>query len=103
MSSQPSPSTTDPVSLPAPLVAFLLPHINVVANEHNATSSSTVATALTQRVKLLQEENDELYDLLKTSETGRLKEEARALRRAIGKMEIALRGMHLRIVLAVRV
>ena len=49
-------------------------------------------TALTQRAKLLQEENDELYGLLKRSETGRLKEEVRGLRRALKRMESALNG-----------
>jgi hypothetical protein len=53
---------------------------------------NSVTVALTQRAKLLQEENDELFDLLKYSETGRLKEEVRGLRRAIRKMEGALRG-----------
>lgn len=48
--------------------------------------------ALTQRAKLLQEENDELYELLKRSETGRLKEEVRGLRRALKRMENALNG-----------
>lgn len=59
------------------------------------TSSSTVTTALTQRAKLLQEENDELYEMLKTGETGRLKEEVRGLRRAVGRLETALRGASL--------
>ncbi|KAI0322528.1 hypothetical protein OF83DRAFT_1093746 [Amylostereum chailletii] len=95
LSSQPGPSTTDPISLPAPLVSLLLPNINVSANDRvTGSSSSTVATALTQRVKLLQEENDELYELLKSTETGRLKEEVRGLRRAMGKMETALRESH---------
>lgn len=49
--------------------------------------------ALTQRAKQLQEENDELYDLLKHGETGRLKEEVRALRQVVRKMERALTGM----------
>jgi hypothetical protein len=48
--------------------------------------------ALTQRANLLQEENNELYELLKHSETGRLKEEVRGLRRAMKRMESALNG-----------
>ena len=51
-------------------------------------------TALAQRAKLLQEENDELYELLKSSETGKLKEEVRGLRRAVNRLETALRGVY---------
>lgn len=47
---------------------------------------------LTHRAKVLQEENDELYDLLKVGETGKLKEDVRALRRVVQKLEGALRG-----------
>jgi hypothetical protein len=53
-----------------------------------------VTTALTQRVRLLQEENDELYELLKFSETGKLKEEVRGLRRVVERVEGALRGTY---------
>lgn len=49
-------------------------------------------SALAQRVKTVQNENDELYDLLKKSETGRLKEEVRSLSRVVNKLESALRG-----------
>jgi len=52
-----------------------------------------VTTALTQRAHLLQEENDELYELLKHSETGKLKDEARGLRRVVAKLEVALNGV----------
>lgn len=58
----------------------------------SSSSSNSVMVALTQRAKLLQEENDELYELLKRSETGRLKEEVRGLRRALKRMENALNG-----------
>ena len=51
-----------------------------------------MTTALTQRVKVLQEENDELYELLKTGETGRLKDDVRALKRLVQKLEAALKG-----------
>ena len=54
-----------------------------------------MATALTARNKLLQDENDELYELLKSTETGRLKEEARGLRRAVARLEVALKGVHI--------
>jgi hypothetical protein len=52
-----------------------------------------VTTALIQRAKLLQEENDELYEILKSGETGRLKEEVKSLRRIVGRLENALKGM----------
>ncbi|KAI0068763.1 hypothetical protein BV25DRAFT_1817673 [Artomyces pyxidatus] len=92
LSIQPGPSTTDPVSLPPALVSLLLPHLGGSAPDGG--SSSTVAAALTQRTKLLQEENDELYELLRSTETGKLKEEVKGLRRAVGRLETALRGVH---------
>jgi hypothetical protein len=76
----------------------LLPHINKAASSEGmgvASSSSTVNTALTQRVRILQEENDELYEILKSGETGKLKVEVRGLRRVVERLEGALRGMHL--------
>ncbi|EKM59134.1 uncharacterized protein PHACADRAFT_157402 [Phanerochaete carnosa HHB-10118-sp] len=95
LANQPVPTVTDPISLPPPLVSLLLPHIN---DQSSATSSSalssTVVQALTQRVKVLQEENDELYELLKTGETGRLKEDVRSLKRVVQKLEGALRDSH---------
>lgn len=54
-----------------------------------------MTAALTQRARLLQEENDELYNLLKHGETGKLKEEVRGLRRVVDKLEGALRGTRL--------
>lgn len=51
-----------------------------------------MTSALTQRVKTLHEENDELYNLLKKSETGRLKEEVHSLTRVVTKLDGALRG-----------
>ncbi|KZT12534.1 uncharacterized protein LAESUDRAFT_718800 [Laetiporus sulphureus 93-53] len=93
LSTQPAPSTTDPISLPPALISLLLPHINDHAGSATATSSS-VTTALTHRAKVLQEENDELYELLKVGETGRLKEDVRALRRVVQKLEGALKESH---------
>ena len=69
---------------------LLLPHIQ--KSSQDANGSSTVLNALTQRVKLLQEENDELYQILKVKETGKLKEEVRALRRVVHRLEGSLRG-----------
>ncbi|KAJ7068406.1 hypothetical protein C8F01DRAFT_1118098 [Mycena amicta] len=89
IATQPTP-TTDPVSLPPPITALLLPHLT--AKSDAASSSGTAA--LTQRTRLLQEENDELYELLKSSETGKLKEEVRGLRRVVDRLEGALRESH---------
>jgi hypothetical protein len=49
-------------------------------------------------MKLLQEENDELYELLKSGEIGGLKEEVRGLRRVVDKLEKALKGMGFRVI-----
>lgn len=91
VSSQPPPSTTDPVSLPPTLTALLLPHLDSTPSSSNASSSSSAA--LTQRLRVLQEENDELYQLLKQGETGKLKEEVRGLRRLVDRLQGALRGV----------
>jgi hypothetical protein len=94
LSIQPDPSLTDPLPFPPALISLLLTQIDVLSAESSVrSSSSTVNTALAQRAKLLQEENDELYDLLKSSETGKLKEEVRGLRRAANRLETALRGV----------
>ncbi|KAH9938236.1 uncharacterized protein B0H18DRAFT_7795 [Fomitopsis serialis] len=92
LSTQPPPSVTDPASLPPAWVSILLPHIRDHAT--SASTSSTVTAALTQRYKTLQEENDELYELLKAGETGKLKEDVRALRRVVQKLEGALKDSH---------
>jgi len=91
LAKQPGPSTTDAVTLPPALLSVLLPHINSAAG-NTTTTSSTVTAALTQRARLLQEENDELYELLKSSETGKLRDEVRGLRRTVAKLQGALEG-----------
>ncbi|KAF8351346.1 hypothetical protein F5887DRAFT_937051 [Amanita rubescens] len=92
LSSQPAPLTSDPLTLPPSLVSLLLPHI--ASSSGAAPRSGTVTAALTQRAQLLQEENDELYEILKNGETGHLKEEARGLRRVVDRLEKALRQSH---------
>ena len=91
LAKQPGPSTTDAVTLPPALLSVLLPHIHSAAGS-TTTTSSTVTAALTQRARLLQEENDELYELLKSSETGKLRDEVRGLRRTVAKLQGALEG-----------
>ncbi|PCH41125.1 hypothetical protein WOLCODRAFT_137202 [Wolfiporia cocos MD-104 SS10] len=93
LSNQPAPSTTDPFTLPPALVSLLLPHLNDRSSPATA-ASNTVTAALTQRAKILQEENDELYELLKSGETGKLKEDVHALRRVVQKLEGALKESH---------
>jgi hypothetical protein len=45
-----------------------------------------------QRARLLQEENDELYALLKQGEVAKLRDEAIALRKLAQRLEGALKG-----------
>lgn len=93
LSKDPGPSKTEPVTLPPAVMSILLPHIDA-ANKDAATSvSATVAGGLNQRMRQLQQENDELYNVLKASETGKLKDEVRSLRRAVAKLEGALKGI----------
>jgi hypothetical protein len=79
-------------------MAVLLPHL---VNERNAAlgtgssngiNHSALVAALRQRASMLQEENDELYSVLRRAETGRLDEEAKGLRRLIGKLDRSLKG-----------
>jgi hypothetical protein len=91
LSSQPGPSTSDPVTLPLSLVSMVLPHIIASSSSDVAAGSGTVTAALTQRAQLLQDENDELYEILKRGETGRLKEEVRGLQRVVERLEKSLR------------
>ncbi|KAG1731167.1 hypothetical protein EDD22DRAFT_928318 [Suillus occidentalis] len=87
LAAQSGASTVDAVTLPPALVSVLLPHISKAASSEGtgvASSSSTVNTALTQR----------LYEMLKSGETGKLKEEVRGLRRVVERLEGALRESH---------
>jgi len=79
-------------------MAILMPHL---VNERNALMRSGPSTgppnaalvaALRQRATVLQEENDELYGVLRRAETGRLDEEVKGLRILVRKLERALRG-----------
>ena len=45
-----------------------------------------------QRTHVLQEENNELYELLRVGETERLKEEVQSMRKLVSKLEQALKG-----------
>jgi len=83
------------------LLAVLMPHIMPVSvMGPDGTSGSGAASvphpgvmnALVQRAKLLQEENDELYAVLRRNKTGKLDEEVKALRQIVGKLEGSLRG-----------
>lgn len=78
--------------IPSNIFSVLVPHINNAAQRKPASGSSTVAAALNSKLQVLQAENDELYELFKVGETGKLQEEVRALRRAAKKLEDSLRG-----------
>lgn len=71
-----------------------MPHIESQANHTASSVSATVTGGLNQRMRQLQEENNELYNLLKSTETGKLKDEVRSLRRAVAKLEGALKGSY---------
>jgi len=86
-------SRSDPVTLPPPLLALLQPHINGSSAVVSGQTSSTMTAALIQRTRVLQDENDELYELLRVSETGKLKEEVRCLKRIVSRLERALKGV----------
>ncbi|KAF8663463.1 hypothetical protein AX16_001033 [Volvariella volvacea WC 439] len=94
LTTQAGPSSIDTISIPPNYASLLLPYIANDPAAHPTSGSSTVTAALTQRARLLQEENDELYELLRFSETGQLKEEVRGLRRVVVRLEAALRGTH---------
>jgi len=85
---QPNSSDTTPLSLPPAVSSILLSQLSTGSA---LSSSSTVVAALTQRARLLQEENDELYEILRFSETGKLREEVRGLRRLVQRLQSALR------------
>lgn len=89
---QPGPSTTDPITLPPAYVSILLPQLDAASRPNSTAPGSTVTAALTQKVKALQEENDELYQILQYSETSKLKEEVHILRSSVTRLENALRG-----------
>ncbi|KAI5125037.1 hypothetical protein M0805_007461 [Coniferiporia weirii] len=93
--SQPAPSRSDPITLPPALLALLQPHINSQPpSGARGSTSSTMTAALVQRTRVLQEENDELYELLRLSETGKLKEEVHCLKRVVSRLEQALKDSH---------
>ena len=88
---QSNPSDTTPLSLPPAVSSILLSQLSRGVPGSALSSSSTVVAALTQRARLLQEENDELYEILRFSETGKLREEVRGLRRLVQRLQSALR------------
>jgi hypothetical protein len=91
--SQPALSNAAPLSLPPAVSSIVLSQLSASIPGSPSSSSSTVVAALTQRAGLLQEENDELYELLRYSETGKLKDEVRGLRRLVQRLQSALRRM----------
>lgn len=92
--SQPAPSSADAVTLPPAALAVLQNHIDTKhPADVQANTSSTMTTALVQRTRVLMDENNELYDLLRIGETGKLKEEVYLLKGVISRLERALKGI----------
>ncbi|KAH7105680.1 hypothetical protein BKA62DRAFT_400166 [Auriculariales sp. MPI-PUGE-AT-0066] len=90
---EPVSADDTPVALPPPIVSLLVNHL-AHNPDSSAASTSSVTTALTQRVQLLQEENDELYALLRRSETGKLREQVSNMQQVIERLEAALQDSH---------
>ncbi|KLO15903.1 hypothetical protein SCHPADRAFT_914280 [Schizopora paradoxa] len=91
LANQNPPLRSESVSLPPPLLSLLQPYVSGQQSpDAQRSGSSTMTAGLIQRTRVLQEENDELYELLRTSETGKLKEEVRCLKNVITRMERAL-------------
>ncbi|GAB1519672.1 hypothetical protein RhiTH_002740 [Rhizoctonia solani] len=88
------PGASDPeddavISIPAPVLALLSP---LVTHGPSTGTPAPLSNAITQRLKLLQTENDELYELLRSSELARQREEVVGLRRTIKRLEDQLEG-----------
>lgn len=87
-----NPSYDSSILVPASVVHSITPLI-AKRPSAGASTATTVTNALTQRLAALQEENDELYTLLKRGTVGRLQEEVTELRTLSRKLEKALKGM----------
>ena len=88
------PGASDPaddaaICIPPPVLALLAP---LVAHGPSTSSSAPLASAISQRLKLLQTENDELYELLRVSEAARAREEVVGLRKIVKRLEGLLAG-----------
>ncbi|CAE6478879.1 unnamed protein product [Rhizoctonia solani] len=93
------PGASDPeddadICIPAPVLALLAP---LVTHGPSTSTPAPLNTAITQRLKLLQTENDELYQLLRASESARQREEVVGLRRTIKRLEGLLEGAEARV------
>ncbi|KAF8605401.1 hypothetical protein BDV93DRAFT_554771 [Ceratobasidium sp. AG-I] len=83
------PGASDPaddaaICIPPPVLALLAP---LIAHGPSTSSSAPLASAISQRIKLLQAENDELYELLRVSEAARAREEVVGLRKVVKRLE----------------
>jgi hypothetical protein len=87
-----APQDSQSVTLPPGWVSYLLPRIREARERAVSSGSGAISTALVQRVKALQDENEELYNSLQSSETARLAERVYTLQRAVSKLEGALQG-----------
>ncbi|KAB5596262.1 Pre-mRNA-splicing factor [Ceratobasidium theobromae] len=86
------PGTSDPpddaaICIPSPILALLAP---LVAHGPSTSTPAPLNSAILQRLKLLQTENDELYEHLRTSESTRAREEVVGLRKTVKRLESSL-------------
>ncbi|QRW02130.1 pre-mRNA-splicing factor 38-associated hydrophilic carboxy-terminal protein [Ceratobasidium sp. AG-Ba] len=63
---------------------------NATSRYPPSPTSAPLDNVIIQRLKLLQAENDELYDLLRASESARAREEVIGLRKVINRLETSL-------------
>ncbi|CAE7219923.1 unnamed protein product [Rhizoctonia solani] len=82
------------ICIPAPVLSLLAP---LVTHGPSTSTPAPLHAAITQRLKLLQTENDELYELLRASESTRQREEVVGLQRTIKRLESQLEGSEARI------
>lgn len=73
-------------------MAILSPYINSALLGPNSAGAAHVNADMLQRYKTMERENNELYEHLKSSETGRLLEENKALHNIVDRLTSALKG-----------
>lgn len=73
-------------------MARLSPYINSTIGGPNSAGAAHINAEFLQRYKILELENEELYQHLKSTTTGRLMEENKALNSVVDKLTSALKG-----------
>ncbi|KDQ20730.1 hypothetical protein BOTBODRAFT_26744 [Botryobasidium botryosum FD-172 SS1] len=87
----PPPDPSDLITLPRPVLSLLAPLVSQPPPHGSNSGTSSVTIALTARVRVLQQENDELYELLKCSTAQKLQEEVKVLGTTVKRLERALK------------